>query len=246
MKPWPKEKLTQLLNDLEKHRPKERAVAAFDADGTLWDLDLGEGLFLHQIKHRLVELPEDPWAHYEWLKKSKGNPAAYLWLAQVNKGMALSQVQAWAEQAVKEMEPIPFYEEQQRIIEKLRSLQVEIFIVTASIKWAVEPGARRLGFKNEQVLGIETEVDSQGLVTDRQNGVITYREGKAEALLKRTGGLRPYFASGNTEGDKWLLECATHLRLVMSSAKAEQHLYITEKVMLDLAERNGWYSHRYL
>jgi signal transduction histidine kinase len=41
-KPFPKEKLDRLLIDLEKHRPKGRAVAAFDADGTLWDTDLGE------------------------------------------------------------------------------------------------------------------------------------------------------------------------------------------------------------
>ena len=40
-------------------------------------------------------------------------------------------------------QPLPIFEEQVRVIEKLRSLQVDIYIVTASIKWAVEPGARR-------------------------------------------------------------------------------------------------------
>ena len=47
--------LESLLSDLRKRRP-ERAgrFAAFNADGTLWDTDLGEALFNHQIKYKLV------------------------------------------------------------------------------------------------------------------------------------------------------------------------------------------------
>ena len=140
--------------------------------------------------------------------------------------------------------PLPIYDEQRKIFEKLKSLDVEIYVVTASIKWAVEPGARRLGLHENQVIGIETEVIN-GIVTDRQKGVITYREGKTQGLLAKTGGLKPYFAAGNTEGDKWLLECSTHLRLVMSSAPTDQENWITESKMLKLASERGWYSHRY-
>ncbi len=245
LKPWPKEKLNKLLADLEAHRPKGRAVAAFDADGTMWDTDLGEGLFSYQIKNKLVPLPDDPWAHYEHLKSHVSNHVAFLWLAQINKGVPLKQVQEWAESAVKEMDPVPIYDEQWKILEKLTELQVEIYIVTASIKWAVEPGARRLKLNAEQVLGIETEVVN-GIVTEKQKGVLTYREGKAEAIVAHTGGVKPYFAAGNTEGDKWLLESATALRLVMSSAPEDMENWSTEKTMLTLAEKRGWYSHRYL
>lgn len=244
MKPWPQQKLNSLLDDLEKKRPQGRAIAAFDADGTLWDTDLGEGLFQYQIDHQLVELPSHPWDHYEWLKENKGNPAAYLWLAQINRGVTLEKVREWAEQAVA-AKPLPIYEEQMRVIEKLRALNVEIFVVTASIKWAVEPGARRLGMSDDQVIGIETEVVNE-VVTDKQKGVISYREGKPLALYEKTGGVKPYFASGNTEGDKWLLECATDLRLVMSSAPENGRNWQTESVMLELARQAGWYSHRYL
>src|SRR5690606_4713791 len=107
------------------------------------------------------------------------------------------------------------------------------------------PGARRLGLTNEQVIGIETEVVN-GVVTDRQKGVITYREGKAEALLQQTGGVKPYFCAGNTEGDLWLLEAATDLRLVISAAPVGSENWETEKHMLDLAQKRGWFSHRYL
>lgn len=244
MTEFPAPKLERLLHDLEKHRPRGRAVAAFDADGTLWDADLGEGLFAHQIEHRLVELPKDPWAHYNWMKEHVSHPAAYLWLAQICKGVELTQVRAWAEAAVA-AKPPPIFEAQKRVLAKLKELDVEVYIVTASIKWAVEPGARRLGLSDEQVIGIETAVDESGRVTDRQKGVITYREGKSEAILARTRGVAPYFASGNTEGDKWLLEGSSALRLVMSAAPPGSENRPTEDVMLTMAEARGWYAHRY-
>jgi phosphoserine phosphatase len=243
-KPWPKEKLQKLLDDLEKRRPKGRAVAAFDADWTLWDTDLGEGLFHYQIQNKLVELPPDPWGEYNRMKVELGNRAAFLWLAQINKGVSLAKVREWAEAGVAS-KPLPVYDEIPVILSKLKSLDVEIYVVTASIKWAVEPGARRLGLTFDQVIGIETEVVS-GVVTDKQHGVISYREGKPEALLAKTGGVHPYFAAGNTEGDKWLLESSTHLRLVMSSAPEDQENWATESKMLALAQERDWYSHRYL
>lgn len=245
LKPWPKEKLQQLLNDLEKKRPKGRAIAAFDADGTLWDTDLGENLFDYQIKNKLVPLPEDAWAHYDWLKANKGNPVAYLWLAQINRGVPLVTVRAWAEAATQSIEPLPIYEEIPKIMDKLKQLEVEIHIVTASITWAVEPGARRLGLTDSHVIGIETEIVN-GVVTEKQKGVISYREGKPRALLEKTKGALPYFAAGNTEGDKWLLESATDIRVVMSSGPQGGRNFETEMKMLALAAQNGWYSHRYL
>lgn len=244
MNPMPKAKLQQILDGLEKNRPKGRAVAAFDADGTLWDTDLGEGLFGYQIDNKLVPLPADPWGHYNYLKEHVSHPAAYLWLAQISKGVPLATVRAWAELAVSS-KPLPIFDEQIRILEKLKSLDVEIYIVTASIKWAVEPGAVRLGLDASAVIGIETEV-VDGIVTEKQKGVITYREGKAEAILDRTGGLAPYFSSGNTEGDKWLLECATSMRLVMSAAPEGSENWPTESRMLKLANEKGWFSQRYL
>lgn len=244
MIPMPKTKLQQILDGLEKNRPKGRAVAAFDADGTLWDTDLGEGLFGYQIDNKLVPLPADPWGHYNYLKEKVSHPVAYLWLAQISKGVPLSTVRAWAEMSVSS-KPLPIFEEQLRIIEKLKSLDVEIYIVTASIKWAVEPGAVRLGLTAADVIGIETEV-VDGVVTEKQKGVITYREGKAEAILARTGGISPYFSAGNTEGDKWLLESASKMRLVMSAAPEGSENWPTESKMLKLAAEQGWFSHRYL
>lgn len=245
MKPFPKEKLAKLLGDLEKHRPKGRAVAAFDADGTLWNTDLGEALFHYTIKNKLVPLPADPWQHYQNLKKNVSRQAAYLWLAQIYDGLPIKRVREWAELAVKEAHPVPVFDEILKIIDHLLRLEVEVYIVTASIKWAVEPGATLVGLKADDVIGIETDVE-KGLVTMRQKGPITWRQGKPEGLLAKTGGVAPYFAAGNTEGDLFLLEAATSLRLVMSAMPEGLEYHATEMAMLKIASERGWYSHRYL
>lgn len=242
--PFDPSKLKLILDDLERRRPPGRAVAAFDADGTLWDTDLGEAFLQYKIDHKLVPLPEDPFAHYNWLKEHESNTVAYLWLAQILKDVPLTKVREWAEASVASR-PLPVFEAQRQIIAKLKSLDVQIYIVTASIKWAVEPGALRLGLTHDDVIGIETEV-VDGRVTAKQKGVITYREGKSKAILAATGGVAPYFASGNTEGDKWLLEGASNMRLVMSAASEGSENWPTEKTMLELAHARGWYSHRYL
>lgn len=241
--PFPKVKLQKLLDDLEKHRPPGRAIAAFDADGTLWNTDLGEGFFNYKVQNQLVPLPADAWAAYHQMKDFESHTKAYLWFAQILQGVPLTQVRQWAEAAV-EATPLPIFTELTHVLRKLKELEVEIYIVTASIKWAVEPGARRLGLTDDQVIGIETEVEN-GVVTDRCRGVITYREGKAEALLARTGGVHPYFCAGNTEGDLWLLEAATALRLVISSAPEKTENFPTEAKMLSLAQSRGWHFHRY-
>ncbi len=220
-------------------------VAAFDADGTLWDADLGESFFKYQISQKILKgLPEDPWRHYrDW--KEAGDPrAAYLWLAQINKGRSLAEVQSWAEESVRAKEPLPIFEEQKKLIQFLRSEGVQVFIVTASVRWAVEPGALRLGLSHEDVIGVETSIEN-GVVTENPTGHMTYREGKAEALLLRTKGQRPFLSSGNTTGDTQLLKSATRIALAVGAARPEDELFATEEKLRKEALEFGWLSHQF-
>lgn len=223
----------------------DRPIAAFDADGTLWNVDLGESLFDYQIRHKLIPLPDDPWDHYERLKAEVSHEAAYLWLAQINSGRPIAQVKQWAAEAVREMQPLPIFAEIQSLISQLQKSGVEVYIVTASIKWAVEPGAALLNIPAERVIGIETKIDSE-LVTDQQWGPITYKKGKVEGLLKATGGHTPYFCAGNTEGDLPLLESALSCRLVVAAARQGEKNFPTERKMVELAKRRNWFVLDYL
>jgi phosphoserine phosphatase len=170
---------------------------------------------------------------------------AYLWLAQICKGQTLEQVHAWAREGVSAAAPVPIFIEQKRLIDLFLQKGVRIFIVTASVKWAVEPGAEMLGLKKENVIGIETYVDG-GIVTERQKGLITYREGKVSALLEHTGGKKPFFASGNTMGDYQLLQSATHLSLAVSAASRDDKLFKTESELQENADKHGWQKHRFI
>lgn len=219
-------------------------VAAFDADGTLWDTDLGESFFHYQIDHKLVALPDNPWNHYLEMK-AKNPEAAYLWLAQICKGHELTEVHAWAKSALKLLPPVPVFSEQQKLIQLFLDRGVKVYIVTASIKWAVEPGTSFYGLSYDNVIGIETEVDN-GIISDRQKGPISYKAGKVTALLEKTGGKKPFFASGNTMGDFELLKSATHLRLAVSAASRDDRIYKTEFELAEQASQNGWLAHRFV
>lgn len=222
-----------------------RPIAAFDADGTLWNTDLGEALFAYQIRNKLVPLPPDPWEHYQNLKVQSSHEVAYLWLAQINKGLPIEQVRKWASLAVDELQPVPLFKEIKELIALLKSLECEIYIVTASIKWAVEPGATLVGLTPNNVIGIETAVEN-GLVTERQKGPITYKRGKVDGLLHRTGGVAPFLCAGNTEGDLSLLESAIDLRIVVAGSPVDDRNYSTERQMLKTANQRNWIALDYL
>lgn len=238
------EVLKKIKMSLDKAKSNSsRPIAAFDADGTLWDTDLGEAFFDYLIENKKVSLPDEPWTYYTNLKKQDPK-VAYLWLAQICKNLKLEVVQKWADHCVSELKP-PIFEAQKNLIDLFKSAGVQVYIVTASIKWAVEPGARLLGLSNDSVIGIETVVE-EGKVTDRQKGPISYRQGKVEALLEKTRGQMPFFCSGNSEGDQELLAASTDLAMAVSACRRDDPLFKTENNLRKLAQSKGWLIQRFV
>lgn len=218
--------------------------AAFDADGTLWDCDLGESFFQYQIREKLVPLPPEPWQHYRKMKASGDPRPAYLWLAQICAGYPIEEVRAWASACVQKMNPLPIFADQQRLIEWLQKRNVKIFVVTASVKWAVEPGAQFLGIPENQVLGVHTKIEN-GLVTLESAGPITYQPGKVEALKLATQGVLPILVSGNSTGDLHLLQASQGVSLAVASVPPEHELYATEQKLQSIAHEHGWLQHHF-
>ena len=223
-------------------------VAAFDADGTLWDTDLGESFFQWQIRHCRdqfqVPMPLNPWNHYRNMKASGDPRPAYLWLAQINEDLSLQKIKTWAEQAVSAQEPLPIFPDQRKLIEWLLQNKVEVFIITASVKWAVEPGAKRLGISEDHVLGVSTKIEND-LATSHPAGAITYREGKIQALLERTKGVKPFLSCGNTMGDVFLLENSTQLSLAVGAANHGHELFETEEKLREHSREKNWLAHQF-
>lgn len=217
-------------------------IAAFDADGTLWDTDAGENFFKYLDEKSLVELPNNAWEYYiEWHDREP--VASFLWLAQICKGLPLTVVQEFATAGLTHFGEMPVFEHQRKLIAFLKSKGVKVYIVTASVKWAVEPAAELFGLAPEDVIGIQTEV-VDGIVTDKQAGPITWREGKVDGILEATGGKKPFFAAGNTTGDLFLLECATHIAYAHCAAKPGELTHRTEVDLLAEAEKRNWFRLR--
>lgn len=237
-----KNSLKSILEQIEEvisSIPEQERLAAFDADGTLWPIDVGERFFQYQIHQKLVDLPEKPFEHYETLKRQ--NPEeAYLWLAQVNEGQRLEQVRAWAKEALGNLQDLPIFDFQREIIGCLKKYGVQVFVVTASVKWAVEPAVALFGLSPDHVVGVETKVQN-GVVGREAAGPITYKKGKVKGLLQKTNGKRPFFCAGNTMGDIDLLHEATHIRLAIGLARAQHKLYQTEQELQKVAREQGWW-----
>ena len=103
---------------------------AFDADGTLWDMDLGENFFNYQIDQQCVDLPNNPWNYYQELKKQNNDPcSAYLWLAQINKNQPIEQVRKWSQLAYEQAQPVPLFSEQKKLIQLFMENDIQVFIV---------------------------------------------------------------------------------------------------------------------
>jgi phosphoserine phosphatase len=249
VKPFSPALLKQILDPIDDFIAKNPGphFAAFDADGTLWDSDVGENFFQYKIDY--CNLPSlqgiDPWSHYFSLKK-KHPPDAYLWLAQLCAPYNIHTVRSWAQQTMNIFPPAVL-PPQQALIGELLKRNLKIFIVSASTHWAVEAAATLVGLTAEAALGVKTKV-VDSTVTQEQDGEVTWREGKRTALLQKTNGISPIFCSGNSSGDLHLLECSSLVRLaVQTQTPSSQNsaLFADEQKLLSHAKTQGWLTHHF-
>lgn len=231
----------------DAHQKKLPKIAAFDADGTLWDNDAGNAFFDYEIENKLLSLPENPW-DYVYSLKDKNPVHAFLWLAQIHKGLSIETVKTWA-QASYQKNKVSYFPAIQKLIALLKKNNFQIYIITASVKWAVEPCVKNLGIEEDFVLGFQTQIQN-GIISDKQEGHSTYKEGKAQALLEKTNGQKPLLACGNTMGDYWLLDIATHISLAVrcihqNIAFQDKDITSQEIKLYEAAKQQGWITHNF-
>lgn len=222
--------------------PVSKRWAAFDADGTLWPMDLGESFFKFEIERGLLpRLPQDPWVHYRSWKQSGFPQGAYLWLAQIHQGLPEKQVLQWSAEHLASYSGDVVFPEIREIFKTLRALDFQIRVITASIRWAIVPAAASLGIPSEHVWGVECEV-LQGRIGLRSPSPITYREGKMLRWNSHfpIGSLvKPWLSAGNSPGDETLLKSASY-PLVIRSAPEDHEMATPEDELAQLARRHSW------
>lgn len=236
---------TKLLVDIEaslQRRVKQNTplFAAFDADGTLWDTDGGENFFQYQVENQVCDLPNNPMNYYKELKKLNADPrTAYMWLAQICSGYPIQVVRAWADQALSRYSSVPIFRGSFELIDLLHKYHVNIFVITASTTWAIEPMAALLKIPRKNVLGFETEI-ADSIVTLNPIFRSPYKEGKATAFLAASKGAKPFLCAGNTLGDLELINLSEEFRIVIHGANPQSELGQKELELVTHAQKKNW------
>ena len=186
-------------------------VLASDADGTIWDGDVGIELFEALLREEAVR---------EEAREALGDEAASLGLPREGDANALAAalydayrsdryahdrafaMMAWAFAGYGRVELEAFIDRvlggpsfAARVRPAMRSLfdwakgrGVEVFVVSASARPIVEVAVRALGIEPSHVAAMTTAMSDEGVVLPRLDGPIVYGEGKLAALAALRGG----------------------------------------------------------
>ncbi|MBK9293847.1 MAG: haloacid dehalogenase-like hydrolase [Oligoflexia bacterium] len=216
-------------------------AAVFDADGTLWPQDLGEAFFQYQIKNQLapgLKTTLRAWEQYLELDK-KSTADANAWIVKLNAGLKLSELRKQAKEFYESNFKTQFNPLMKELIEKLKNKHYNIWICSASMRWAIEPALYELDLDLENLIGTECEISPQGILTKTIITPIPYAAGKKDALKKKLNS-PPCFVVGNSLGDLSMLEWATDFPLVVQYLPGLTTLRGSERALRNEAEVKGW------
>ncbi len=191
---------------------------------------------------------------YENLRALDGYEAAYLFSAKMLRGQHERTVNDLVEDVLDHeldrplgVEDIPsgppfgglsipsgvsLYHEMVDLLGVLENHGFSSWIVSSSNVYIVRALARRIGFPEERVLGIELQTQG-GRYTDRIMEPVPIGEGKLELFLD-TVGRSPVLAMGNSMNDYELMENCEGLSLVIDqgdeeiAARAEEHGWLLQ------------------
>ena len=184
---------------------------AFDADGTLWEGDVGD------------ELVRDLGRFDEYERRVADDPiAGYTWAVELLAGQVVEELEGRCRRLFA----------RQRVFDFVRPLfrrLSDVYIVSASPTWAVYPGAEALGVDRARVIAVDADV--QGGRVGPVRTPIPCGPGKVHHLKAR--GLEPALAFGNGELDEPMLAYARRAVVVAPTNGPVNALVAA-------AKRNGW------
>lgn len=105
------------------------------------------------------------------------------------------------------------------LIGALAARRFDIWAVSGSNRWSVEPVFERFGVPPGRVIGIELEV-RDGFLTEETKAPIPIRAGKIDALRARTTAI-PVLAASDSKNDIPLLLYSSGLRVRINSRKRD-------------------------
>lgn len=207
--------------------------AVFDADGTLWSGDVGEGFAEALVREG--RLPPAAIAEYE-RRLARSYTDAYVFATTCLAGLAEGEVRSRAEAFFARTWRGRIFPEMRALLARLEARGVSCWVASASNRWVVEAGARELGIPPERVMAMTVEVEG-GRLTDRIVPPPVTGAGKAEALRIRLPA-PPALVAGNSANDLAMLRLATRCALVVNASPGVDPR--TGEDLLAEARARGW------
>ena len=204
------------------------AVAAFDADGTLWREDVGEAFLRHLIALGWIRLRDggDPYAAYQ-RAVARDKRSGYAYAAQLQAGLEQAAVDAEAERFAHGWVPSRLIASVQELRSRCADAGLRLVVVSASPLPIVRAAAPLAGFAD--CTGIEVRVTG-GRFTDEVVEPVVYAGGKLEAAARF--GTVAIACGDSLSGDLALLSAA---RVAVAVAPKEGSPLATE------AAHRGWF-----
>ena len=107
----------------------------------------------------------DPPLEFNRISQKQGRKAALIWLAQVQAGVSLEQMDQWVETFLKE-QPFKIFWFQKYLIEWMVSKNIIVFIVSSSLKWVLDQALQKYPIPKNNIIGVQTRVE-KGVITDK-------------------------------------------------------------------------------
>ena len=235
------QKITSRLELAIKKNFQKVYYVAYDADGTLWSDDLGLSFYEYQVKNQgFPPAVKDPVKEFAFHDQKPSRRDLLIRHATAQAGHKISDLREQVKEFLEKSFCPKMFSFQLELIKWFRERDVRIFIVSSSLKWVLDGVLVRYGFSREHILGVETQVDQQGYITDNLVCPPPIGAEKILAFKTKTNGVLPLFSAGNTMSDESLLK-ASKVRLVCSMAGPEERNYKSERKMLEMAKTHNWF-----
>lgn len=188
-------------------------IAVFDCDGTLWSGDAGSSFMHWSIDTKLISPQQIDWilSRYEGYKQ--GHVSEYDIcgdMVTVYRGLPVDSLRRAAAHFFADYIEPNIFPELAVLISELRSRNCDIWAVSSTNDWVIEEGVRRFNIPANHVLAARTEIDANGIITDRLIHVPT-DEDKVVALSRvgiTPGANAPDCVFGNSIHDAAMLSIA--------------------------------------
>jgi phosphoserine phosphatase len=203
----------------------EPRLALWDADGTLWENDIADDCTIWMIGTGRIKTGHQ-WAEYKRIY-AEDAPAGCRYLLTFFAGLSLEQLTAHVNSYWREFMKLDYIEEPVEGLHYLAARGFETWVVTGSPTDFLFPLCDRLPV--QKIVGMDFEVDGDGILTGRHAGISCAGPGKAEKVVS----LWPHpiqFAAGNALLDEAMLRLARDVAWAV-----HPHPDLAE-----IAKREGW------